>query len=243
MVAAVLVGTVAGCKAHPAAIQHDQNRSPAASPSRSVPPDASPQLAAAVRAISGQNMRLTVVARGGELECDHQASNQSFSCSGDTRDGALDAVAIGPQLYLRIPHTGSKFLRFTIAKLPERIDLLILLDPLFGQQFLASATNVHVSGPGTFEATIDLTTVAVTGTDKRIADALSAHAGAQATAVPMLVSVDAQGRLSGLRAMFPATNKADELAYDVKITDIDPSVLVFPPQNGRWVEAPASAYT
>jgi hypothetical protein len=122
------------------------------------------------------------------------------------------------------------------------MDLLLLLDPLFGRQFLAKATNVHKGGPDTFEATVDLTKLAVTGTDKRIADVLTAHAGARATAVPMQFSVDAQGRLAGLQATFPATNKAEELVYTVKITDVDPAVRVFPPQNDRWVEAPASAY-
>lgn len=244
-VAAVLVGT-AGCGAQPAATRTDQDQRGASSPAppgRSVPPDAAPHLTAALQAVAGQSMRLTVVARGGELECDHQASNQSFSCSGDTRDGALDMVSIGPDLYLRIPRTGAKFLRYPVAKLPDRMDLLILLDPLFGRQFLATATSVHATGPGTFEATVDLTRLTVTGADRRIADVLAAHAGAHATAVPMVVSVDAQGRLAGLRATFPATNAADALAYSVRIADVDPAVLVFPPQNGRWVQAPAGAYT
>jgi hypothetical protein len=239
----VLVGTVAGCGGEQAATPKDRKGSPpATSPGASAPPDASPQLAAALQAVAAQSMRLTVVARGGQLECDHQASNHSFSCSGDTADGALDEVAIGPELYLRIPRTGSRFLRYTVARLPDRMDLLILLDPLFGSQFLANARNVHERGPGLLEATVDLTKVAVTGTDKRIADALSAHAGTRATAVPVRVSVDAQGRLAGIQAVFPAGDKADELEYTVKITDIDPTVGVFPPQNGRWVEAPASAY-
>lgn len=244
-VAVVVIGVVAGCGADPVATPKGQNQAgtaPVASPSRSVRADASAQLKSAVQAVAGQSMRLTVVARGGELECDHQASNQSFSCSGDTADGALDEVAIESELYLRVPRTGSQFLRFTVARLPDRIDLLILLDPLFGRQFLATATAVHQSGPGTLQATIDLTKVAVTGTDKRIADVLTAHAGTKATAVPMVVSVDPQGRLAGLQATFPAANKADELVYTVRITDVDPTVLVFPPQDGRWVEAPAGAY-
>jgi hypothetical protein len=246
LVVAALLVCIGGCGTGPASTKAPHTvGSVAASRSAGPVADVAPQLAAALHAVDGQGLRLGLTARGGDLECDHQASNQGFSCSGDTRDGALDMVAIGNDLYLRIPKTGARFLHYSVAKLPNRLDLLILLDPLFGRHLLEGATGVRpgkAGQPSTFQGTLDLTKATVTGTDRRIVDVLAGQAGAQAGAVPYTVTVDAQGRLAGIQATFPAANPADQFVYRLKVTDVDPNVTVVPPARDRWSEAPASAY-
>jgi hypothetical protein len=201
----------------------------------------------AVTKFSGQNVKYTIGSGDGEVMTGQfDAASGGTKLAGDVDGTKMEIIALGDDVYLGGLSGDGKWMHAQASKFKDSaVSFLILVDPLFGQKFLSTATDVKQDQPTTYSGTIDLTKVTVTGSAKRLAGSFAKAAGPGATALPFTATVDSSSALSTVKITFPKADlRGKDLKYDLKVTEAGGStVAVAAPPKNKVTEAPSEIYT
>jgi hypothetical protein len=216
----------------------------AGSDASSTPPAPAEVFAVAVTKFNGQNAKYTIDGGDGDVGTGQFDSASGANSLSTTLDGStMEMVSFGEDVYIGGLLGDDSWIHAQASKFEgDGASFLIIIDPLFGARFLATAKDVKQDQPSSYSGTIDLTTVTVTGTAKRIADNFATAAGPAATAVPFTATLNGD-TLASLTITFP---KADlggkDLPYNLTITESGGAVSVAAPPQDKVTEAPPELY-
>ena len=234
----VLVAPVAACGDRFDDVTGDATGSTAPSPVPSLQP--AEVLAKAAAAIEKTNLRYTLKAEDDTVECVYDARTLGTRLSGGTGAARIEFTVFPGELFVEDAKAKVVY-RVDAAKVPAGSSLTFLSEPLFARAFLAAAKDVRENADGELAGVLDLTKVpAGTGRSRAIADAFAKAAGARATDIPFVASVDAEGRFAGLRATFPGADQGKDLEWDLRVVEVGGAAAV--PRPTGYKELPAEKY-
>jgi hypothetical protein len=243
---AALVGFLSGCGETDAQSDNTAGtgNDTAGSETSSTPPEPAEVFAAAVTKFNSQNAKYTIDDGSGDVGTGQFDSASGANSLTTTLDGsALEVVSLGDDVYLGGLLGDDSWMHAQASKFEgDGASFLMVIDPLFGARFLATATGVKQDQPSNFSGTIDLTKVTATGTTKRIADSFATAAGPGATAIPFTATLNGD-TLASLTVTFPKADlTGEDLPYNLTITDSGGAVSVAAPPQDKVTEAPAELY-
>jgi hypothetical protein len=234
----VLVAPVAACGDRFDDLHSDAAGTSAPPPSPTLQPGE--VLAKAATAIEKVNLRYTLKAEDDTIECVYDARTGGTRLSGGTGASRVDFAVFPGELFIEDSRVKALY-RVDAAKVPADSTLTFLSEPLFARAFLAGATGVRENAEGNLTGALDLTKVpAGTGRSKAVADAFAKAAGARATDIPFTAMIDAEGRLTGIKATFPGADKGKDLVWDLTVVEIGGAASV--PRPTGYKELPAEKY-
>jgi hypothetical protein len=225
--------------------EQPSDKGPAASPTPSPPPQPAEVFAKAITGLDGKSLKFTIAGEEGVFNGTTDSASGGVKLTAEIEGTTVEIVTIGNDVYLGGLVEEGKYVHAQVSKFKDTaIALLYLIDPLFGQKFLSTATNIAKGEPNTFTGTMDLTKVATTGPAQRLAVSFAKSAGAAATAVPFTATIDpATGALASLKTAFPKADKGKELKYDLKITEVGGANTIAAPPKNKTSEAPSAIYS
>jgi len=151
----------------------------------------------------------------------------------------IDMVALGTDYYVKmngLPLPGvdsSKYMHLDGTKISSLANLGIenIVDPTNLEHLVEQFVTVEKSGDGTFKGTIDLTKAPAMNQD------LSSF-GDKAKAAPFEATVDAEGRLTSLKATISTTDSMPEMEWTTTYSDFGSAPKIEKPADSEITQAP-----